>query len=224
MKPALPTGTQGEERIHLHRIGVPSPFVGRLGTSGEPGSHQQFCKILLHHISLYDAPRALVNQLLLLVDYSNVFHVKVPRDKCTPWNRYRVSRSSSQVTSWSARRVRWTSVAELEVDLSFQHFSLPKEYPFPALHARKIPPSPSEWTSRLVSPAQIAALYAQEHQEKVARRIISVSFPSTGWVDQLATLYLEFEDRKRQSLCESTHAVFITREQRASDPELAQIW
>ena len=35
MQLALPTGTQGEEGIHLHGIGVLPPLVGRLGASGE---------------------------------------------------------------------------------------------------------------------------------------------------------------------------------------------
>ena len=42
VQPALPTGTQGEEG-YTYGNGVPPPIVGRLGTSGESGSHQQFC-------------------------------------------------------------------------------------------------------------------------------------------------------------------------------------
>ena len=38
VQPALLTGTQGEEGIHLYGIGVTPPLVERLGTSGELGS------------------------------------------------------------------------------------------------------------------------------------------------------------------------------------------
>ena len=38
MKPALPTGIQGEEGTITSKIGVPPPLFGRLGASGELGS------------------------------------------------------------------------------------------------------------------------------------------------------------------------------------------
>ena len=86
-----------------------------------------------------------------------------------------------------------------------------------------LPPT-SDWVPRLVSSAQIAVLYAQEPLKTVTRRVAQISFPRTGWFDPLATLYLEFEDRSRQALWESTHAIFISGEQRVSDPELSQFW
>ena len=88
----------------------------------------------------------------------------------------------------------------------------------------KTPPPITEWSPRLTCSAQITAIYAQKPWETATRRIVPISFPRTGWFDQLATLYLEFEDRNRQALWESTHAIFLSGEQRASDPELDQFW
>ena len=74
-------------------------------------------------ISLSHAPRASVNPVLLPADYGSLPPIKVPRDQWIPGHRDRVPRSSAHV---SARRVSWTSVAELDVDLLFRHFSRPK--------------------------------------------------------------------------------------------------
>ena len=100
----------------------------------------------------------------------------------------------------------------------------PKGYIFPTIPACKNPPPASEWTPRLASPNQILALYAQQPWEAATRQITPISFPRIGWFDQLATLYLEFEDRNRQTSWESTHAIFFSGEERASDPELDKLW
>uniref|UniRef100_A0AAV1TS99 Uncharacterized protein n=1 Tax=Peronospora matthiolae TaxID=2874970 RepID=A0AAV1TS99_9STRA len=124
------------------------------------------------------------------------------------------------VSPWSARKVRWTSVKEMDIDFLYRHLSRPKGYIFPTVMAPKWPPPTSEWKPRLACSDQITALSAQEPWETATRRIASISFPRTGWFDYLASLYLEFEDRNRQALGESTHTIFISIEQRVSIPEL----
>ena len=175
-------------------------------------------------ISLSDSPRAPVNSMLSLADYDSLPPTKISRDQWIPGYRDRVPRSSVQVSPWSARRVSWTSVAEMDIDFLYHHLSRPRGYIFPTVTVSKCPPPASEWTPRLVCSTQIAALYAQAPWEMATRRIAPISFPRTGWYDQLASLYLEFEDRNRQALWESTHAIFLSSEQRASDPELDQLW
>uniref|UniRef100_A0AAV1U5G8 Uncharacterized protein n=1 Tax=Peronospora matthiolae TaxID=2874970 RepID=A0AAV1U5G8_9STRA len=175
-------------------------------------------------ISLFNSPRDHVNPMLSLTDYDSLPPIKVSRNQWIPGYRDRVPRSYTQVSPWSARKVSWTSVAEIDIDFLYRHLSRPKGYIFPTVMAPKCPPPTSEWTPLLACSAQIAALYAQEPWETATRRIAPISFPRTGWFDQLASLYLESEDRNRQALWESTHAIFLSSELRVSDPEPDQFW
>uniref|UniRef100_A0AAV1TAB5 Uncharacterized protein n=1 Tax=Peronospora matthiolae TaxID=2874970 RepID=A0AAV1TAB5_9STRA len=148
--------------------------------------------------------------MLSLADYDSLYPTKVSRDQWIPRYRVRVPRSFTQFSRWSARKVSRTSVAEMDTDFQYRHLSRPKGYISPTVMAPKWPPPISEWTPRLACSVQIASLYAQEPWETATRRIASISFPRTGWFYQLTSLYLEFEDRNRQALRESTHAIFFS--------------
>ena len=113
---------------------------------------------------------------------------KVSRDQWIPGYRDRVPRSFTQVSLWSARKVSWTSVAEMDADFLYRHLYRPKGYVFPTVTVSKCPPPTSEWVPRLGCQAQIAALYAQEPWKTATRRIAPISFPRTGWLYQLASL------------------------------------
>ena len=46
---SLPMGTQGGEGTHPHGIGVLPPLFSCMGASGESGSHQLYCGLILPH-------------------------------------------------------------------------------------------------------------------------------------------------------------------------------
>uniref|UniRef100_A0AAV1U6X4 Uncharacterized protein n=1 Tax=Peronospora matthiolae TaxID=2874970 RepID=A0AAV1U6X4_9STRA len=144
-------------------------------------------------ISLFDS----LNPMLSQAGYDSLPPTNVSRDQWIPGYRDRVPRSFAQVSPWLARKVSWTSVAEMDTDFLYRHLSCPKGYVFPTVMVAKCPPSTSEWTFRLACSAQIAALHVQKPWETATRWIAPISFPRTGWFDQLASLYLEFEDRNR---------------------------
>uniref|UniRef100_A0AAV1VCE8 Uncharacterized protein n=1 Tax=Peronospora matthiolae TaxID=2874970 RepID=A0AAV1VCE8_9STRA len=145
-------------------------------------------------ISLPDSPRDHVNPMLSLADYDSLPPTKVFRNQWTPGYRDCVPRSFTQVSPWSARKVSWTSVTEMDTDFLYRHLSCPKGYIFSTIMVSKCPPPTSKWTPRLACSAQIAAVYAQEPLETATRRIAPISFSRIGWFDQLASLYLESKD------------------------------
>ena len=72
-----------------------------------------------------------VNAVLSPKEYDELSPTKIPRSQYLPAYRERVSRSKTQVSPWSARRVSLICLAELDLDLLSQHFSRPKGYTFP---------------------------------------------------------------------------------------------
>jgi hypothetical protein len=172
-------------------------------------------------ISMAEEARAPVNTLLSSAEYDALPQTKVPRDQWIPGYRCRVPKSSIQVSPWSARRVSWISVDELDVDFFAHHLARPKHYPFPAPSGVSKPPPESEWSARLITSARIAALYRQEPWKALKVKIAPVSFAPVGWFQQLLDLYYTFEDRYIQTLWESTHTLPISTADRVSDPGLA---
>lgn len=172
-------------------------------------------------ISMAEEARAPVNTLLSSAEYDALPQTKVPRDQWIPGYRCRVPKSSIQVSPWSARRVSWISVDELDVDFFAHHLARPKHYPFPAPSGVSKPPPESEWSARLITSAQIATLYRQEPWKALKVKIAPVSFAPVGWFQQLLDIYYTFEDRYIQTLWESTHTLPISTADRVSDPGLA---
>ena len=172
-------------------------------------------------ISMAEEARAPVNTLLSSAEYDALPQTKVPRDQWIPGYRCRVPKSSIQVSPWSARRVSWISVDELDVDFFAHHLARPKHYPFPAPFGVSKPPPESEWSARLITSAQIATLYRQEPWKALKVKIAPVSFAPVGWFRQLLDIYYTFEDRYLQTLWESTHTLPISTADRVSDPGLA---
>ena len=81
-------------------------------------------------------------------------------------------------------------------------------------------PPESEWFPRLVTLAQVLALYRQEPWNLYRSQVTPVSFHATGWLAELASAYRDFETRHRQALWEAAHAVYRPTEQHDCDPEL----
>jgi hypothetical protein len=113
-------------------------------------------------ISVSDECRDPVNSLMSVAEYDDLARTKVSRDQWIPGYRERVPHSSAQVSPWSARRISWISVVELDLEFFHRHLSKPSGYPFPENMCPDPVPSNQDWIPRLVSFQQITALYAQE--------------------------------------------------------------
>ena len=162
-----------------------------------------------------------INQLLTPAQYADLTDLQKSRDVWIPGYRERKPRSSTQVAPWSARRVSLTSVAELGVEFFYRHLSRPRGYIFtPQANPKSL--LDSAWIPRLITPAQVTAIYDQKPWNVTRRPIAPISFPLTGWFNELADIYLEYEDRHRQALWEAIHFLYISRELRKEYPELAQ--
>ena len=100
--------------------------------------------------------RGAENSLIPPAEYDRLAPTQVPR--------YRVLWSHLQLHLWSARRVSSNCVVELEVDTLLKHLKRPKGYIFPSPTApRSNAATPeSEWILRLLTSAQMLALYQQE--------------------------------------------------------------
>lgn len=218
-------------------VDSPSPEAGSLPcpNRSSPPASRSYSQVNLFgdpssdsdgSISMNSDPRETENDLLSPDEYSHLPQTQVPRDQWFPGYRARVPRSHLQVHPWSARRVSWTCIAELDVDFLAKHLNRPAGYVFPTPTAprhRNAPPE-SDWIPRLVSPAQVLALYQQEPWNQYRSQVVPVSFRATGWFAELASLYLVFEARHRQALWEASHALFLSLDQRERDPDLALLY
>ena len=131
-------------------------------------------------IIITNSPSASVNKLLTQSDYRDLTRVKSNQAEWIPGYRDRSTRSSAQVTHWSARRIIRVSVAELNVDFFFRHFVKPKRYPFPTLKVSNNPPVPADWAPGLVSMVQIETLYASEPWESAFPQVAPIFFRRVG--------------------------------------------
>ena len=173
-----------------------------------------------------NSPRDAKNAVLPPAEYDRLDPTRVPRAKWFPGYRDRVPWSHLHVHPWSARRLSLTSVAELDVDTLFKHLTRPAGYIFPtptAPRSNAAPPK-SEWIPRLITSAQVLALYQQMPWNQYPSQVTPFSFHETGWFAELASAYRDFETRHRQALWEATHTIYFPDEQRDRDPELAQIY
>uniref|UniRef100_A0AAV1URC8 Uncharacterized protein n=1 Tax=Peronospora matthiolae TaxID=2874970 RepID=A0AAV1URC8_9STRA len=123
---------------------------------------------------------------------------------------------------WSSHRLGLVTVGHLDLDLLFHHYSRPNHYLFPIPHGSLCPPTEAQRSPRLVTSAQIAALYSQKPWDVLDRPNAPVSFRPTGWFQALMIAYREFEDHHLQALWESTHVLpIIVCPSRAKDPGLS---
>ena len=81
-------------------------------------------------ISISSDAKDSVNTLLTPAKYAALPGTKIPRDQWISGYRDQAPRSYNQFSPWSARRITLTSVAEIELGLSYRHFLVPKDYPF----------------------------------------------------------------------------------------------
>ena len=163
-----------------------------------------------------------MNSLLSVAEYDNLARTKVSRDHWIPGYRERVPHSSAQVSPWSARRISWISIAELDLDYLHRHLFKPRGYPFPPDMDPDPVLSDQDWIPRLVSFQQITALYAQEPWLILKQLVKPVSFQLVGWFLDLAKVYQEFVDQNAQALWESNHMLALLPDQRRGDPDLAR--
>ena len=107
------------------------------------------------------------------------------------------------------------------MDTIFKHLTRPKSYIFPAPIAPRSNAAPpeSESTPRLVTSAQVLALYRQNPWNHYRRQVTPVSFHATCWFAELSTMYRDFETRLRQALWKAAHALYLPIEQRDHDPD-----
>uniref|UniRef100_A0AAV1U8Q9 Uncharacterized protein n=1 Tax=Peronospora matthiolae TaxID=2874970 RepID=A0AAV1U8Q9_9STRA len=177
-------------------------------------------------VSMTCSPQDAENTVLPPAEYDRLAPTWGPRAEWLFGYRDRVPWSHSQVHPWSARRLSLTSVAELDLDALFEHLTRPAGYIFPAPTAprSKVAPPESEWILRLVTSAQVLALFHQEPWNQYHSHVIPVLFHATGWFAELASAYRDFKTRHLQALWEATHAIYLPAEQRDRDPELAQIY
>ena len=131
------------------------------------------------------------------------------RDEWIPGYRTCATYAPGQFSPWSSHRLGLVTVGHMDLDLLFHHYSRPKRYLFPVSASPLRPPAEDQWSSRLVTRAQIAALYSQKPWDILDRPIAPVSFRLTGWFQALVTAYREFEDHHRQAIWESTHVLPI---------------
>uniref|UniRef100_A0AAV1UDA5 Uncharacterized protein n=1 Tax=Peronospora matthiolae TaxID=2874970 RepID=A0AAV1UDA5_9STRA len=125
-------------------------------------------------ISVTEDVRAPANNLLSSAESKDLPKTKVPRDQWIPGYHCRVPKSSVQVSPWSARRVSWISVLELDLEFFYRHLARPKHYPFPASPAVSKAPPMSEWSPHLISSARVAALYRQEPWKSLRVKIAPI--------------------------------------------------
>ena len=153
-------------------------------------------------VSMTGSPRYAENAVLPPAEYDRLAPTRVPRAEWFPGYRDRVPWSHPHVHPWSALRLSLTSVAELDVDTLFKHLARPAGYIFPAPTAPRSNAAPpkSEWIPRLVTSAQVSALYQQEPRNHYPSQVTPVSFHETGWLAELASAYRDFETRHRQAL------------------------
>ena len=107
-----------------------------------------------------------------------------------------------------------TCVVEMDVDTLFKHLTRPKGYIFLAPNATrsKAAPPESELIPRLVTSAEVLALYRKEPWNQCRSQVTPVSFHATGWFAELSSAYRDFETQHRQPLWEATHAVYLPAE------------
>ena len=117
--------------------------------------------------------------------------------------------------------VRPISASELDIDLFYHHFPKPKGYIFPVQLGKVRPPPESSWSSQLITSTKIEQFYDQRPWDLYDQTIHPISFKPSGWFEKLVEAYEGFVDSHRQALWESTHCLWISDEQRKTDPGLA---
>uniref|UniRef100_A0AAV1UZS3 Uncharacterized protein n=1 Tax=Peronospora matthiolae TaxID=2874970 RepID=A0AAV1UZS3_9STRA len=105
--------------------------------------------------------------------------VRSSRDKWIPGYRTRETYAPGQFSPWSSHRLGLFTVVHIDLDLLFHHYSRPKHYLFPVPDGSLRPPTEGQWSPRLVTSAQIAALYSQRPWDVLDRPIAPVSFRPT---------------------------------------------
>ena len=177
-------------------------------------------------VSMTGSPRYAENAVIPPAEYDRLAPTRLPRAEWFTGYRDQVPWSHPYVHPWSSRRLSMTSVAELDVDTLFKQLTRSAGYIFPAPTAprSKSAPPESEWTTRLVTSAQVLALYQQMPWNQYPSQVTPFSFHETGWFAELASAYRDFETRHRQDLWEATHAIYLPAEQRDRDRKLAWIY
>ena len=73
----------------------------------------------------------------------------------------------------------------------------------------------------LIMSTKIEQFYDQQPWNHYDQTIHPISFKPSGWFEKLVEAYEDFVDSRRQALSESTHFLWISAEQRKTDPGLA---
>ena len=107
------------------------------------------------------------------------------------------------------------------MDLFDHYFSKPKGYIFPVQLGKFRPPLESSWSSQLITSTKVNQFYDQQPWDLYDQTIHPISFKPSGWFKKLVEAYEGFMDSHRQDLWESTHFLWISAEQRKTDPGLA---
>ena len=175
-------------------------------------------------VSIPDLPRGYSNALLPPAVYGSLPSTQVPWDQWIPGYRSRDRHASLAIAPWSSARIARISIAEMDAELLFRHFSKPRNFLFPSGPGPRRVPRNGLWSPNLITMDQIDSLYDQTPWDVLDVSIPPISFPLSGWYAEMALRYQELENRHLMALWEATHLLPLYKKHRDSDPRLDVYW